>query len=148
MSSTDATICFTQQDTINLQIPIYASGTTPAVMTAPTGVYTIATSQSATTGLVTKSGTFTQDSTTLLWTMQVTLTGGDAGDTAGLPVGRLFHQAQVADTDGTYETVLAGAVIVKPFVGVATSGGGGSSVSITDLFGVSIGTVNVGLFGY
>ena len=104
---------FYQGDTVSVVIPIYAAsgGATPAAMTSPSGKYAIATSNTAANVLVSKIGTFSQDPTSLLWTMTVALS---STDTADLPAGMLYQQATVADTDGSNETVLAAPLRVLP----------------------------------
>lgn len=85
---------------ITVLCPIYASGTTPAALMAPTGTYAVARSPSDSSALLTKSGAFSKDETSGLWTMTVVLTSDDTG---GLPVGRLIQQVTVADSDGSLE---------------------------------------------
>jgi hypothetical protein len=104
-----------QGDTIDLEIPIYATGTTPAVLTAPTGVYIIAAASSAETAFIKKTGSFTQDGTSQLWTMAVALS---SSDTAGLPVvtAGLYHQARINDSDGSSEIVVAGVLKIRASV--------------------------------
>ncbi len=97
-----------QGDTVNLQIPLYSSGTTPAALISPTGYYIIAKTVYDTVVLLTKTATFTESSG--LWTMAVQLT---TGDTANLPAGTLYQQATVFDTDGSVETVLASTLTVN-----------------------------------
>ena len=102
-----ASLTLFQGDSIILQIPIYSTGTTPATLTAPAGAYAIAQNNAMSAAILTKTGALSQSGG--LWTMAVTLL---ASDTAALPVGTLYHQAVVTDTDGSRETVLAAPINV------------------------------------
>jgi hypothetical protein len=104
-----------QGDTIDLEIPIYATGTTPAVLTAPTGVYIIAASSSSETAFVKKVGAFTQDGPSQLWTMSVALSSSDTAALPVIPAG-VYHQARVNDSDGSSEIVVAGALKIRASV--------------------------------
>lgn len=101
LTKTALTFAFTsvyQGTSIILTIPIYSLGTTPAVLTAPSGTYATAVNASASSVLLAKSGVLTQDPTSLLWTMTVTLASTDTGS---LPAGRLIQQITIEDSDGT-----------------------------------------------
>jgi hypothetical protein len=104
-----------QGDTIDLEIPIYSIGTTPAVLTAPSGVYIIAAAASSETAFVKKTGAFTQDETSLLWTMAVNLSTDDTASLPVVPAG-IYHQARVHDTDGSSEIVVAGVLKIRASV--------------------------------
>jgi VCBS repeat-containing protein len=125
-----------QGDSQVLQIPIYSSGTVPAMLSAPSGTYVIAASNQAPIVLLAKTGVFSMDSSGL-WTMSVTLT---AADTAALPAGRLYQQAVVGDVDGSRDTVLAAALTVLPIISdsaIVSSPGSGSSVNAFDPAGTA-----------
>jgi hypothetical protein len=125
-----------QGDSLVLQIPIYSSGTVPAVLSAPSGTYVVAASNQAPIVLLAKTGVFNMDGSGL-WTMTVTLT---AEDTAALPAGRLYQQAVVGDVDGSRETVLAAALTIVPAISdaaIVSSPGSGSSVNAFDPVGTA-----------
>jgi hypothetical protein len=107
---------FAQGDTVNCQFPIYSAGTTPAVLTAPTGIYAIADSAVASSARLAKTGVFTKDSTSGLWTMTVTLTDAD---TSSLPAGVLYQQASVQDSDGSNELVFGAPLRIIPALSAA-----------------------------
>lgn len=120
MTVSPTTGSFAQGDTVNVVIPIYSSGTTPATLTAPTGDYAIADSALAITVRLAKNGVFTQDPVTGLWTMTLTLT---TTDTAALPAGILYQQASVQDSDGSNELVLGGPLRIIPAISQAVIAG-------------------------
>lgn len=110
---------FAQGDTIEFDFPIYASDTTPAVLTAPTGVYAIADSALASSVRFARAGIFSESNG--LWTMRVSLAKGDTG---ALPAGILYEQVSVQDTDGSNEMVFAGPLRVIPSLSAAVIAAG------------------------
>ena len=104
---------FSQGDTVTRNVSIYAApgAATPAVLAAPTGVYIIAASQFSSSAYLVKTGVLTQEVSTGLWTMTISLT---KTETAGLPAGTLYEQVSIQDTDGSNDTVYRGGLVVTP----------------------------------